>query len=337
MGAVAGAEERFKGAKRECPGPLPFKRTIRPPIPPNSRAFGPAKYVNDLHLMPNDITVTTALPRSAVFSAFSTSAWTKERTARHLLFWLVLLLWMSALAETETDLRNFSALLLLNLLRLPLILVITYGTVHYLFPQYFLRAGWRPFALRFFSAFLVFALLDRLVCGSALSDWATSGTGMKWVFFNWIPILRNTFVLLAITCLMTALKWAKLLLPQGPSSDSIEADQVMPAAGAESEVLTVKSGTEQVFLPLADIIRLEKDENYVVIHSASGRTLVRSSLRQLTEQLPTDQFIRIHRSHLIASSQIARVAASKVLLTDGTTLPVSRTCKKAVSELVEKL
>jgi len=284
--------------------------------------------------MLNDTKVMTYLLRSSSFSELTINAWTKERTAKHLLFWLVLILWTTALAESKTDLSTYNSLLLLNLLRLPLILTLTYGTVEYLFPNYLLRSGWQAFLQRFIPALIIFSLLDRLVCGSELSHWATSGTGLTWVFFNWIPILRNTFVVLAITGLMAALRWGSLLLPKQPSTlpKAITRTAVVPVP--QDEILSVKSGKEQVFIPIADIIRLEKDENYVVIYTSLGRTLVRSSLSKLVEQLPAEKFIRIHRSHLVPISQINRIAASTIILVDGTSLPVSRTCRQAVNGLI---
>jgi hypothetical protein len=284
--------------------------------------------------MPNDTTVNSIPLRTPTFSMLTDSAWTKERLAKHVFFWLVLLLWISALAQSKAGLSNFNALLLLNLVRLPLILVLTYGTVQYLFPNYFLREGWKAFALRFIPALIIFSLLDRLVCGSSLSGWATSGSGLKWVFFNWIPILRNTFVVLAITGLMAALKWGRLLLPKQHPTQLMPLTQMALTPAASEEILSVKSGKEQIFLPITEIIRLERDENYVVIYSTTGRTLVRSSLRSIAAQLPDDQFVRIHRSHLVATRQVTRVAASTIIQQDGTSLPVSRTCRQAVNALV---
>jgi hypothetical protein len=284
--------------------------------------------------MPNDATVNSFLLRTPTFSVPITGTFTKERLAKHVFFWLVLLLWISALAQSKAGLSNFNALLLLNLVRLPLILVLTYGTVQYLFPNYFLRSGWKAFTLRFFPALIAFSFLDRLVCGSAISDWATSGTGLKWVFFNWIPILRNTFVILAIIMLMAAVKWGRLMLPKQAPVSSLPVAEAAPIIATISNTLSVKSGKEQVLLPISSIIRLEKDENYVVVYTAEGRTLVRSSLRKLAGQLPADQFVKIHRSHLVATCQITRIATATIILNDGTALPVSRTCRQAVDALI---
>jgi hypothetical protein len=284
--------------------------------------------------MPNDTTVNSIPLRTPPFSVLTDGTWTKERLAKHVFIWLILLLWISALAQSKAGLSNFNALLLLNLVRLPLILALTYGTVQYLFPKYFLSEGWKAFALRFIPVLVIYSLLDRLVCGSALSHWATSGTGLKWVFFNWIPILRNTFVILAITMLMTVLKWGGLLLPKQPLAQLRSSPSPSPKPAAIDEILSVKSGKEQVLLAVTDIIRLEKDENYVVVYTSSGRTLVRSSLRKLADQLPDHLFVRIHRSHFVATSQIVRISTSTVILQDGTSLPVSRTCKQAVSALI---
>lgn len=56
----------------------------------------------------------------------------------------------------------------------------------------------------------------------------------------------------------------------------------------------------------------------------------RNTLKNVLEQLPSSQFVQIHRSYIINVSQVKSLYASKVILNDETELNVSRTYKPIV-------
>ncbi|MEO1711731.1 MAG: LytTR family DNA-binding domain-containing protein, partial [Bacteroidota bacterium] len=53
------------------------------------------------------------------------------------------------------------------------------------------------------------------------------------------------------------------------------------------------------------------------------------SMSELEESLPASQFLRIHRSFLVAKEQVVMQLGNKLILQDGTELPIGRTYKKA--------
>ncbi|MES2038489.1 MAG: LytTR family DNA-binding domain-containing protein [Pseudomonadota bacterium] len=83
-----------------------------------------------------------------------------------------------------------------------------------------------------------------------------------------------------------------------------------------------------VVIRLADIIRLEAADNYVMIHTARQQHMMRQTLSGLQERLG-EGFVRCHRSHIVRLDQIAQVLpaqkgdAELVLLNDWR-LPCSR-------------
>jgi two-component system LytT family response regulator len=83
------------------------------------------------------------------------------------------------------------------------------------------------------------------------------------------------------------------------------------------------------FVPVRDIVRLESDGNNVTIVSRGGAFSLRSTLESLEARLDSEQFVRIHRSHLINIDEIGEVNAwfhgdYKVKLRDGSELTWSR-------------
>lgn len=85
------------------------------------------------------------------------------------------------------------------------------------------------------------------------------------------------------------------------------------------------SGYEMV--NIRDIIYCEADQNYTILHIASGTTLtVSKTLKFVEEMLPDDIFFRCHKKHLVNLNYIkkySRVHGHKILLENGDTLDVA--------------
>ena len=87
--------------------------------------------------------------------------------------------------------------------------------------------------------------------------------------------------------------------------------------------LQIKVDGRLLFVRVSDIDWLEADDNHVYIH-AGGRThVVRETLAHLTQRLPANGFLRIHRSSAINVDRIRELrwkggGSFTVVLTDGT-------------------
>lgn len=100
----------------------------------------------------------------------------------------------------------------------------------------------------------------------------------------------------------------------------VEPSSAPPFAGALTQGdlihLRIGNGTTR-FVPLADIVAIEADENYTAVHLAGGNHLmVRRTLKSWEEALPPAQFVRVHRATII---NLARFRGSD-RQTDETTL-----------------
>lgn len=90
-------------------------------------------------------------------------------------------------------------------------------------------------------------------------------------------------------------------------------------------VLLTKSEGEKKFRA-ADIIRCEADSNYTVIYATTERKFTASkTLSDLENMLASNQFVRIHKSHLINKRFIKSLNRNlEMTLSDETVLPVSK-------------
>lgn len=97
----------------------------------------------------------------------------------------------------------------------------------------------------------------------------------------------------------------------------------------------VKDGTKSVKVMLDEILYVEGLKDYVTIHTRQQKITTLQRMKTLEEQLPTEKFIRIHNSYIVAVRAIDVVQKNEVLI--GTTsLPVGDTYRKTFRDFIEK-
>jgi two-component system, LytTR family, response regulator len=84
----------------------------------------------------------------------------------------------------------------------------------------------------------------------------------------------------------------------------------------EDDYIFVKTESKGKFLKinLADIDYLEGMKNYVAIHCNTKKTLVLTSMKEMEDRLSKHQFIRVHKSFIIAINRINGIEGNQVLL-----------------------
>ena len=134
--------------------------------------------------------------------------------------------------------------------------------------------------------------------------------------------------------LQTALRRARehIRIRQGGVSGPGPADSVASGLERKSERLTVKTDGRLVFLQTDEIIWAEAADNYVVLHLAGSRLMVRETMAVLEVRLGSVSFKRINRSALVHRDQIRELKPGApgdyiVVLRDGTRLPLSRSLR----------
>jgi DNA-binding LytR/AlgR family response regulator len=92
----------------------------------------------------------------------------------------------------------------------------------------------------------------------------------------------------------------------------------------EEKYLVVKDNYSNLRIPYSDIIYIESNGNYIDIHTKNKKLVCRQTLDWAEEQLPSHQFMRVHRSYIINIRQIERTTARSVFINKAE-IPVSRT------------
>jgi DNA-binding LytR/AlgR family response regulator len=107
------------------------------------------------------------------------------------------------------------------------------------------------------------------------------------------------------------------------------------APSASQPFIFVKDGTKLVKVKWEDILYIEGLKDYVTIHTRQQKIVSLQRLKSLEEQLPAEQFIRIHNSFIVALSAIDSVQKNEVHIGQAV-LPISDSYKKSFRDLIEK-
>lgn len=104
---------------------------------------------------------------------------------------------------------------------------------------------------------------------------------------------------------------------------------------AAQPFIFVKDGTKLVKIRWADILYIEGLKDYVTIHTRQQKVISLQRLKVLEEQLPSDKFIRIHNSYIVALDAIDSIHKGDVQI--GTALlPISDSYKKTFRDFIDK-
>jgi len=103
---------------------------------------------------------------------------------------------------------------------------------------------------------------------------------------------------------------------------------------------TIRTGEEILFVKLADIVRLESDNNCTFFFLADGkRKMVTKTLKEFERALPDDQFFRTHQSHIVNRDHVLQVNKHdgwQVQLTDAVQVPIARRKTQEFLDWMEK-
>ncbi|MCY1538663.1 Sensory transduction protein LytR [compost metagenome] len=98
-------------------------------------------------------------------------------------------------------------------------------------------------------------------------------------------------------------------VPQGASSNK------------EADYIFIKTEYRRVKINLADILYIEGMQNYVAIITGNEKIISLQNIKKTEEQLSGKQFVRIHKSYIVAVQHIKSVERNRIFIA-GTSLPL---------------
>jgi DNA-binding LytR/AlgR family response regulator len=96
--------------------------------------------------------------------------------------------------------------------------------------------------------------------------------------------------------------------------------------------LYVRSEYALIKILYNEIRYLETMDDYIKIHTTDGKTvLTLMSMKKILEKLPSNEFIRVHRSFAVSLSNISSIRNQTILLGD-TNIPIGANYKKEIQD-----
>lgn len=98
----------------------------------------------------------------------------------------------------------------------------------------------------------------------------------------------------------------------------------------EKNFIIIKQGYDKYKISIHDILYLEAMKDYTKIKTITQQYLVLTTLNGITETLPADIFVRIHRSYVVNKKKIDAIQKNKISI-QSHVLPVGKLYKYALS------
>jgi two-component system, LytTR family, response regulator LytT len=159
----------------------------------------------------------------------------------------------------------------------------------------------------------------RIIFTTAFSEYAIEGFKLNALDYLLKPIGYNEF-------LKAANKARSYLEP-------VTHDEMKETAS--DDYLFIKSDYKMTRISVNDIIYIEGMREYVRIHLDSAKPLMPLiSLRSLEKQLPSDGFMRVHRSYIVNLDKIISVEHSRIVIAGKIYIPVSEQYKESFQKYI---
>ena len=101
-----------------------------------------------------------------------------------------------------------------------------------------------------------------------------------------------------------------------------------------SPYVFVKDGYDWVRINLDELHYVESDGNYLTFQETGKKTLTRMTISEATEMLPKDQFMRVHKSYIIALDRIEKIERHQLTI-GKTQVPLSGNYRDELLERVK--
>ena len=109
--------------------------------------------------------------------------------------------------------------------------------------------------------------------------------------------------------------------------------QVKEKEDISTQHLYIHSDYKIVKIAFSEIVYIEASDDYVTIYTGIQSYLTLLSMKKILGKLPAMDFLRIHRSYIVAKDKISFLQYRKIGLLNNIELPVGDTYRKTISSL----
>ncbi len=142
------------------------------------------------------------------------------------------------------------------------------------------------------------------------------------------------FELEALDYLLKPFSFERFLKAVNKAANLLEGSRPSAGSGRATGVLLAKADRKLYRLPYEDILYLQAYGDYVKIVTRQQLIMPKERLQHYEKTLPSDQFLRVHRSYIIALSAI-RYLEGNLLRIGEEHIPVGESYREKVMRLIK--
>jgi len=234
----------------------------------------------------------------------------------HIVYWIAI----TAIFLTERTIliqkAGLGYFMQCTIVRLALIISLSYFHLYVLIPRFMERRRYTAYVVLLVCSLAAYVSLQNLydiyLYGFVIGFRHYKNGGF-WYPFP-MNLLTTAWYLLLTTAFKLSLDWFN------------QRQIIRRLTEQKDEMITLKSGTQTFHIKFEDIFFVEGLKDYSIVHIRDKKLVVKGSLKGMERLLPPG-FTRVHKSYIVAIKHIKSNSTSKIILDDGTMIPVGRIYK----------
>lgn len=143
----------------------------------------------------------------------------------------------------------------------------------------------------------------------------------------------------AIDYLLKPFSYSEFLMAAKKALNRFEADALVHQATQKEDAtgIFVKSDYKLIHVMFDDILYIEGLKDYVKIYTAKETKPILSllSMKSLDEDLPSSQFVRVHRSYIVQINKIESIKKNRIII-NNKEIPIGNTYRESFFAMIER-
>jgi DNA-binding LytR/AlgR family response regulator len=118
----------------------------------------------------------------------------------------------------------------------------------------------------------------------------------------------------AIDYLLKPFEFNRFLKAVTRAQEQFELNESNAAAKTSKDYFFIKSGYQQIKVKYDEILYVEAAGNYMCFFTPTSKILSRLTIKEVLELLPQTQFMRVHKSYIVALPHIQRIEHNHIFI-----------------------
>ena len=139
----------------------------------------------------------------------------------------------------------------------------------------------------------------------------------------------ESYNLNAIDYLLKPITFERFLAAVNKAANLLSMQNKQPAKEDNGGTVFIKSGPHTYQVKVDEILYLEKDGNYITVHLKDRNILIRENMGDIFDLVPAADFVRIHKSYVVAVKHIAMIEVHQLVI-NGEKIPIGSTYREGL-------